>query len=69
MPSSEQFDRLEGRFDDLSEKIDRNHAETTKAIHDLDLKVTKHEHNFNILKYLIPTGSFLGLVSFLKQLF
>lgn len=68
MPNSEQFDRLEGRFDDLSAKIDKNHSEVTQAIHNVELKVTKHEQNFNILKYLIPTGSFLGLISFIRGL-
>lgn len=69
MANSDQINRLEERFDDLSNKIDKNHAEVTKALHEVELKVTKHEQNFGLLRYLVPTGSFLGLISFFRDLF
>ena len=69
MASNDQINRLEERFDNLSNKIDKNHAEVTEALHKVELKVSKHEQNFGILKYLVPTGSFLGLISFFRDLF
>jgi len=69
MANSDQINRLEERFDDLSDKIDKNHAEVTKALHEVELKVTKHESNFNVMKYIIPSGSILGIAAFFKDLF
>lgn len=67
MASNEQFSRLEDRFDDLSAKIDRNHAEVTKAIQNVELKVTKHEQNFNILRFITPPGAILGILAFFRD--
>jgi len=65
--SGDQFNRLEDRFDSLSAKIDKNHAEVTKAIHEVELKVGKHENMFGILKYITPPGALLGVVAFFRD--
>lgn len=66
MPNNDQFNRLEDRFDSLSQKIEENHKELTEAIHKVDLNVSRHD---NFLKWIAPTGGALGLFSFITGLF
>lgn len=68
MASKDDIDRLEGRFDALSAKIDNNHAELTKAVHDIELKVTKHEQTFSLLRFITPPGAILGIIAFFRDL-
>lgn len=63
------YDRLDEKLSDLMEKVESNHLSTIQALHNLELKVSKHDSMFGILKFLIPSGSALGAIAWVQNLF
>lgn len=66
---SSSFDRFDEKLEKLSDKIDENHSKTLEAIQAIELKVAGHTEKFNLLAYLVPGGSLLGVVAFFRDIF
>lgn len=69
-----RFDRLEGKVDDLQDRLNENHldiinrieklsTDTVQKIHTVETTVNKHEQHFSTLNKIFLSGGILSLVS------
>lgn len=63
-----QLERLEGRLDSLSTKLDTYQYGNLQLIHQIDTKVEGHARTFDILKWLAPPGAMLAVFAAFKDL-
>lgn len=76
MPASNdnRFDRLEGKVDDLQDRLNENHLDiinrieilataNVQKIHSVETMVNKHEQHFTTLNKIFLSGGILSLVS------
>lgn len=65
------YKRTEDKLDSLSSKVDENHKELTKSIHELDLKVLSQHERLSFAKWALntsgPIGFFLAIVALCKD--
>ena len=64
-----QLERLEGRLDSISNKLDTYQYSNLQLIHQIDKKVDGHSRIFSLIQWTLPPGALLAFFAAFKEFF